>query len=80
MKSYLTKKQKRELLDELDLECDRESSDRIKVILLLDQGKSAVDIARFLFLNETTVRHYKTRYDRGGLEELIIDDYADRSL
>ena len=79
MKSYLTKEQKRELLDELDLERDRKSADRIRAILLLDQGKSAVDIAHFLFLNETTIRHYKARYDRGGLEGLVIDDHAGRS-
>ena len=79
MKLSLTKKQKRELLDELDLERDRRSADRIRAILLLDQGESVSAIANFLFLNETTIRNYKSRYDDGGLEGLVIDDYAGRS-
>ena len=79
MKLSLTKKEKRELLDGLGLEHDRRSADRIRAILLLDQGESVSDIANFLFLNETTIRNYKSRYNDGGIEGLVTDDYVGRS-
>ena len=49
-------------------------ADRIRVILLLDSGESSSDIARFLFLNESTVRNYEKRYKEGGLEKLGMRD------
>ena len=47
--------------------------------MLLDSGESATDIARFLFLNEGTVKNYENRYKEGGLERLIIDYHTGRS-
>ena len=64
---------------ELRLEKNRKFADRIRVILLLDKGKSAVKIAEYLFLDETTVRNYEKRYKKGGLEKLVNDYYTGRS-
>lgn len=79
MDQFLTEKQRKELLSELRLEKNRKYADRIRVILLLDFGESASDIAKFLFLNETTVRNYGSRYKQGGLEGLFIDYHIGRS-
>ena len=70
MEGFLAKEQKKELLSELRFERNRKYADRIRVILLLDKGKSATKISEYLFLNESTVRNYEKRYKKGGLEEL----------
>ena len=79
MVSFLTKEQREELLSELRLERNRKFADRIRVILLLDTGETSSDIARFLFLDESTVRNYEKRYKEGGLEKLVNDYYMGRS-
>lgn len=50
-------------------------SDRIKCILLLDAGKSPECISEYLFLSRNTVANYLKRYQAGGLEDLVSDDY-----
>jgi transposase len=75
MKGFLSKEQKRELLDELRLEKSRRYADRIRVILLLDQGKTYKSISEHLFLDEGSIANYRKRYKEGGLEGLIIDNY-----
>lgn len=76
MRKILTKQQKIELLNELRLEKSRKYADRIRVILLLDQGKTYKNIASYLFLDEGTIANYNKRYREGGLEGLINDDYS----
>jgi transposase len=71
----LDKKQRLELLEELRLERSRKYAERIKVILLLNDGETYRDIARFLFLDEGTISNYRKRYQRGGLDDLINDHY-----
>lgn len=75
MTGFLSKSQVQELESELKLEDKRRFADRIRVILLLDRGWTAVKIAEALFLDESTVRRYKNAYELGGLEELIDDGY-----
>ncbi|MBF0207317.1 MAG: IS630 family transposase, partial [Oligoflexia bacterium] len=53
----------------------RRYADRIRVILLLDEGHTYKDIAHFLFIDEGTIANYIKRYKEGGIEGLIIDDY-----
>ena len=62
----------------LRLEKNRRRAERIKVILLLDIGESVANIAKFLFLDETTVRNYKIRYDEGGLKKLTNNNHTGR--
>lgn len=76
MNKFLTKKERQELLDELKIERSRRYAERIKVILLLDEGKTYKNISDYLFLDEGTIANYKKRYREGGIEGLIIDDYA----
>lgn len=78
MANFLTPEQRQELLKELKREDKAKYSDRIKVILLLDEGKKYKDIADFLFLDEGTIANYRRRYKEGGIEELVTDDYSGR--
>lgn len=78
MNKFLDKNQRQELLDELNIERSRRYADRIRVILLLDEGQTYKNISHFLFLDEGTIANYKKRYREGGIEGLIIDDYKTR--
>lgn len=78
MKGFLSKEQKDELLRELRLEKSRRYAERIKTILLLDQGKTYKNIAEYLFLDEGTIANYRKRYKNAGLEGLIIDEYSSK--
>lgn len=75
MANFLTKTQKFELLNELKLERTRRYADRIRVILLLDQGKTYKSIAEYLFIDEGSISNYCKRYFEGGLKALIADQY-----
>jgi transposase len=75
MGKFLSKEQEAELLRELRLEKYRRYADRIRVILLLDSGETYKNIAKFLFLDEGTIAHYRKRYVEGGIEELINDEH-----
>jgi len=78
MYKFLDKKQRQELLDELNIERSRRYADRIRVILLLDQEWTYKKIAEALFIDEGTIANYKKRYREGGLEGLILDNYCTR--
>jgi transposase len=75
MGKFLDKTQRQKLEAELRRERGRKHADRIRVILLLDQGKTYASIAEYLFLDEGTIANYRRRYKDGGLEELLSDDY-----
>lgn len=76
MKDFLTPEQRSELLHELKVERHAKYSDRIKVILLLDQGKTYQSIAEYLFLDEGTIRNYRKRYVEGGILGLVVDMHS----
>lgn len=78
MYKFLSIEQRQELLFELKAEHSRRYADRIRVILLLDEGKTYKDIAHFLFIDEGTIANYRKRYKTGGLEALVFDDYSTR--
>lgn len=78
MKGFLTPEQRAELLYELKVERHAKYSDRIKVILLLDQGKTYQSIAEYLFLDDGTIRNYRKRYVEGGILGLVADMHSGR--
>ena len=78
MKGFLNPEQRAELLHELRVERHAKYSDRIKVILLLDQGKTYQSIAEHLFLDEGTIRNYRKRYIEGGIFGLVTDMHSGR--
>lgn len=76
MKGFLTPEQRSELLHELKVEHHAKYSDRIETILLLDDCEKFADIAKFLFLDEGTIRNYRKRYVEGGILGLVVDTYV----
>lgn len=78
MQGFLTPFQRQELLSELRKEDKRKYADRFRVILLLDEGQTYKNIAKFLFLDEGTIANYRRRYKEGGIMGLIVDDYSGR--
>jgi len=75
MSKYLSKKQRKELLEELRLEHEKKYADRIRVVLLLDSGEQYKDISKFLFIDPKTAKSYLDRYLVGGTEKLLVDLY-----
>ena len=75
MKKFLSGKQRNELLSEHKLEKDKHFADRLKTILLLDEGLSYKEISRVLFLNDSTIRRCEKNYLDGGIECLLTDNY-----
>jgi len=73
VEKFLSKPERKELLQELKLERSRKYADRIRVILLLDSGKTYQSIAEYLFLDEGTIANYRKRYKEGGLDGLVND-------
>lgn len=71
----LSKNQRQELLDELKCEDTKRFADRIRVILLLDQGWPLKRISEALFLDPSTIHRYRESYTEGGLEQLIHDGF-----
>ena len=55
MEQFLTKAEKKELLSELSREREKKYADRIRIILLLDQGEPMVKIAEYFFLTERAI-------------------------
>ncbi|MBI5307134.1 MAG: helix-turn-helix domain-containing protein [Planctomycetes bacterium] len=46
------------------------------MILLLDLGLSYADIARYLLLDDQTIRNYEKRYLSSGVKGLLSDNYV----
>lgn len=53
-------------------------ADRIKAVLMLNDGYSASEVSSCLLLDEKTVRSYRELYMNGGVDELCDDNYAAR--
>ena len=73
MSGFLKPEQRQELLSELRKEKYRKHADRIRVILLLDDGKKYKDIQDFYFIDDGTIRNWRKRYIEGGIERLMND-------
>lgn len=54
----------------------RKQADRIKSILLLNEGYSYLEIAKILMLDETTIRRYEKEFKKGGVDELLENNYS----
>lgn len=72
---FLSKKNKRELRDQLKLEKNKTYSDRIRIILLSDEGWSNTDISDAFLLSRKTVYNCKEKYFNHGIEGLLNDNY-----
>lgn len=75
MKNFLTTRGI-EILEEAHHSCRlRKSADRIKTILLLDEGYSYETIAHILRLDDVTIRRYFKEFKTEGIDGLLEDHY-----
>ena len=80
MQEYsMTKKLTIERRDELKLlhrsEHGRRFADRIKAVLLLDDGYSYSKVAEIVLLDDQTIRNYQTIFTQQGISGLLKTDY-----
>jgi len=55
---------------------EKRKADRIKTVLLLNQGYPYSEIAKILLLNDSTVREYFKEYQELKLDGLVEDNYS----
>ena len=55
---------------------DKRQADRVKSVIALAKGWSAAQIAEILLFDEKTSRHYFDRYQQGGMDALLDDNYT----
>ena len=74
MKLKLAQGQRREII-QLHKTCrERKYADKLKSILLLDDGFSCTDVGRILLLDDDTVRKYRNQYLNQGATSLLTDN------
>jgi len=71
MEQFLKAEERETLIEAHLAERDKRQADRIKTILYLDEGKTYGDIAKLLFLDDSTLRRYEREYEAGGLDALL---------
>lgn len=76
MESFLSFKEKQVLLDAHKACKQKRYADRIKTILHLNDGEDYQTISAWLLLNDSALRDYYKRYQAGGLEDLLSDNYT----
>lgn len=64
MTKYLTIDERQNLLSAHKKERDKRIADRIKVVLLLDDGYSYEEISKILFVDDSTVRRHQSDYEQ----------------
>ena len=55
---------------------DKRQADRVKAVIALSEGWSAAEIAKILLFDEKTSRVYFDRYQQGGTDALLDDNYS----
>jgi len=77
MKDYVLSKEKIAELEKLHRSLrDKRQADRVKAVIALSRGWSAAQIAEILLFDEKTSRNYFERYQQGGLDALLDDNYS----
>ncbi|MFN3245527.1 MAG: transposase, partial [Leptonema sp. (in: bacteria)] len=73
--NFLTEEQKDIIKKQHRAIKNKKIADRLKAILLLNDGYTYEQVAHILLLDETTIRNYIKRYREKGIEGLIEDNY-----
>ena len=76
MKNFLSKDEVIVLQEAHHAARDKRKADRIKTVLLLNQGYLYSEIAKILLLNDSTARNYFKEYQDLGLDGLVADNYS----
>jgi transposase len=56
--------------------CDKRQADRVKAVIALSKGWSVAQVAEILLFDEKTSRYYFGRYQQGGLQALLDENYS----
>lgn len=75
MKEFLTAQEVKILKETHYSSRFRKSADRIKTILLLNQGFSYTETAKLLLLDDITIRRYEKEYKKKGIDGLLENRY-----
>lgn len=54
----------------------RKQADRIKALLFLNQGFTYEETAKLLMLDDTTIRRYEKEFKKGGVDNLLKNNYS----
>lgn len=74
MKLELTQGQK-DYIKQLHKTCkEKKHADKLKALLMLDEGFSCVEVGRLLLLDDDTIRKYRERYLHQGAKSLLTDN------
>jgi hypothetical protein len=57
-------------------ETNRKLADRIKTLILLNDGWNYSQISKILLLDDQTIINYEFRYFEGGIDGLLSFDYS----
>jgi len=57
----------------------RRFADRLKALLLLDDGFSCIEVGKILLLDDDTIRGYREKYLNYGIESLLDDNHKGRN-
>jgi len=77
MKDYRLSKEQISELEKLHRSIrDKRQADRVKAVVALSKGWSAAQVAEILLFDEKTSRQYFERYQKGGIEALLDDNYT----
>jgi len=72
----LEKKERDELIRTHKMIRNKKHADRIKAILLFDEGYTKTEISRILLLDRSSIDIWIFQYKKYGLSKLVQDDYA----
>ena len=75
-KGFLTKRERELLISQHSCEHEGKYRDRIKAIVLLDEGWSYEQIAKALLINHKTIRRNYDIYITEGIQELLTMNYS----
>jgi transposase len=77
MKDYTLSREKLAELETLHRSLrDKRQADRVKAVIALSKGWSTAQVAEILLFDESTSRHYFERYQQGGSQALLDDNYC----
>lgn len=75
MKQTLSSEEREILIEAHQAEHNKRQADRIKTVILLNEGRSYEETAKILLLDDNTIRRYEKEYEEGGLDHLLEDNY-----
>ena len=76
--NFLTSEERLSLIRDHKLEKDGRKRDRMKFILLYNDGWSYAQIAKVLLLDDQTLRNYLKDYESGGMKSLLRRPFKTR--